>query len=248
MLGEATTPMPDQRVVCGCREPAPDLGPAELTAEEARAEVDRLSLDLYRAGDALLFAREMCDHAEDGGLAEVPIARVREWLEGAKCGRAIMAERGRSITEFVQQADAPTELGTPAPSPNETGGGVGTSHSCPSCDQPEAIVPSTETVRGGRRLYRPAPSAGRDTMREAIAGGGCDSCETCELATELATERTRTQQAGIRIAELTALVAAQQQVIERLAREALAAIAVPYTPRARTAPVGPDGRGDGGGK
>lgn len=68
------------------------------------------------------------------------------------------------------------------------------------------------------------------------------------LEAELGTERAHAQQAGIRIAELTALVAAQQQVIERQAREALAAATEPHTPRPRIAPTGPDGQGDGGGQ
>lgn len=116
MGGEATTPMPDQRQVCGCREPAVDLGPAELTAEEARALAEELGQDLYEAQDALSFVAECCDIADRTG-EPVTTARVREWLEGAKCGRQIMAERGRSVvdvaaksdigTEFVRQADNP---------------------------------------------------------------------------------------------------------------------------------------------
>jgi predicted RNase H-like nuclease (RuvC/YqgF family) len=60
----------------------------------------------------------------------------------------------------------------------------------------------------------------------------CQQAESLEA--ELTTERTHAQQAGSRIAELAALVAAQQQVIERLAREALAATAEPFVSRART--------------
>jgi hypothetical protein len=60
--------------------------PPELTAAEARAEVDRLGLELYRAQDALAFVAEMCDIADREGTP-VTTARVREWLKGAQCAR-----------------------------------------------------------------------------------------------------------------------------------------------------------------
>lgn len=64
----------------------------ELTAEEARALVDELGLQLYQAQDALAYVAEMCDIADEhrgkrGEPATVTTTRVREWLKGAQCAR-----------------------------------------------------------------------------------------------------------------------------------------------------------------
>ncbi|MFG2970849.1 helix-turn-helix domain-containing protein [Streptomyces sp. NPDC048288] len=70
---------------------------AELTASEARAEVDRLSTELYYAQDAVSFVGEMCtirEAREKGPEAEVMVstAEVREWLKGARCARMIAVD------------------------------------------------------------------------------------------------------------------------------------------------------------
>jgi hypothetical protein len=64
----------------------PDPAAPELTAEEARALVDQMGLDLYRAQDAIEFARECCDIA-DREQRSVTTADVREWLKGDRCTR-----------------------------------------------------------------------------------------------------------------------------------------------------------------
>lgn len=68
-----------------------DETPDELTAEEARALVDDLGLDLYRAQDALAFVGECCDIA-DREQRTITTADVREWLKGARCGRQLPAD------------------------------------------------------------------------------------------------------------------------------------------------------------
>lgn len=75
---------------CGC--PTGQINDPELTAEEARALVDDLALQLYRAEDALAYVAEMCDIADEhrgkrGEPATVTTTRVREWLRGAQCAR-----------------------------------------------------------------------------------------------------------------------------------------------------------------
>lgn len=60
--------------------------PPELTASEARAEVDRLALELYRAEDAVAFVGECCDIADREGRT-VTTADVRRWLKGPQCAR-----------------------------------------------------------------------------------------------------------------------------------------------------------------
>jgi hypothetical protein len=72
-------------------------GPPKLTAEEARAEVDRLSNDLYYASDAHAFVGEMCDMAEvkqgtEIGGAAVTTKDVRTWLKGARCVRVLAVD------------------------------------------------------------------------------------------------------------------------------------------------------------
>lgn len=72
----------------GQTDPAAD----PLTADEARALAEDLSLQLYRAQDALGFVAEMCDIADEhrgvrGEPATVTTVRVREWLRGAQCAR-----------------------------------------------------------------------------------------------------------------------------------------------------------------
>lgn len=85
----------------------PEPDPSELTAEEARDLADEMSLDLYRAQDAIEFVREMCALREknqkaSAGQGEVQTGEVLEWLKGPRCGRQMLAE---------QSPDTPT----PAP-------------------------------------------------------------------------------------------------------------------------------------
>lgn len=70
---------------------------AELTAREARDEVERLSTDLYYAMDAHAFVGEMCDLVEakqktEAGGATVTTGEVREWLRGARCARLMAVD------------------------------------------------------------------------------------------------------------------------------------------------------------
>jgi hypothetical protein len=69
----------------------------ELTAREARDEVDRLGTELYRAQDAHAFVGEMCDLVEKKqktgpGEAAVTTGEVREWLKGARCTRLMVVD------------------------------------------------------------------------------------------------------------------------------------------------------------
>jgi len=68
-----------------------DPAAEELTAEEARALVDQMGLDLYRAQDAIEFARECCDIA-DREQRPVTTVDVREWLKGDRCTRQRAAD------------------------------------------------------------------------------------------------------------------------------------------------------------
>lgn len=97
--GTTNTPLASvDRIGCdiGCDHGDPcgdclaDMAP-ELTAEEARALVDELGADLYRAQDALDFVAECCDIA-DREARPVTTAHVREWLKGARCGRQLAAD------------------------------------------------------------------------------------------------------------------------------------------------------------
>jgi hypothetical protein len=74
--------------------PQPDPAAPELTAEEARALVDQMGLDLYRAQDAIEFARECCDIA-DREQRPVTTADVREWLKGDRCTRQRAADEAQ---------------------------------------------------------------------------------------------------------------------------------------------------------
>lgn len=72
-------------------------GPPKLTAEEARAEVDRLSNDLYYASDAHAFVGEMCDITDTKqnmptGYGTLLTADVRKWLKGARCVRVLAVD------------------------------------------------------------------------------------------------------------------------------------------------------------
>lgn len=58
----------------------------DLTAQEARDLADDLSLQLYRAQDALEFVGECCNIADRQGR-QPTTAQVREWLRGAQCAR-----------------------------------------------------------------------------------------------------------------------------------------------------------------
>ena len=70
----------------------PDVKPSD--ADPALAEVERLATELYKAQDAIAFARECCDVADQLGTP-VTTALVRQWLEGAKCGRRMLAEHAK---------------------------------------------------------------------------------------------------------------------------------------------------------
>ena len=64
----------------------------ELTAQEAREEVDRLGTELYYALDAVGYAEEMCTIVESAELnpqagAMVSTVDVRQWLKGPQCVR-----------------------------------------------------------------------------------------------------------------------------------------------------------------
>lgn len=90
----SSTARPECAGCAGCGGPDCAERPedAELTADEARALVDELGLDLYRAEDALAYVAEMCDIADEhrgkrGEPATVTTTRVREWLRGAQCAR-----------------------------------------------------------------------------------------------------------------------------------------------------------------
>lgn len=61
-------------------------GDDELTAEEAREEVERLSAELYEVRDALAFVSECCDIADHKGR-QPTTADVRAWLQGPQCAR-----------------------------------------------------------------------------------------------------------------------------------------------------------------
>jgi hypothetical protein len=74
--------------------PQPDPAAEELTAEEARALVDQMGLDLYRAQDAIEVARECCDIA-DREQRPVTTADVREWLKGDRCTRQRAADEAQ---------------------------------------------------------------------------------------------------------------------------------------------------------
>jgi hypothetical protein len=76
----------------------PDPAAPELTAEEARALVDQMGLDLYRAQDAIEFARECCDIA-DREQRPVTTADVREWLKGDRCTRQRAADEEQPETQ-----------------------------------------------------------------------------------------------------------------------------------------------------
>lgn len=71
---------------------------SELTLDEARALVDDLGLDLYRAQDALAFVEECCAIA-DRESRTITTADVREWLKGARCGRQLISDTGPSVRE-----------------------------------------------------------------------------------------------------------------------------------------------------
>lgn len=78
--------------------PMPEPTPAELTVEEARDLVDEMSLDLYRAQDAIEFVREMCALREknqraSAGQGEVQTGEILAWLKGPQCGRQMLAEQ-----------------------------------------------------------------------------------------------------------------------------------------------------------
>jgi hypothetical protein len=63
----------------------------ERADDPALAEVERLATELHKAQDAVAFVAECCDVADRRGIP-VTTALVREWLEGAKCGRRLLAE------------------------------------------------------------------------------------------------------------------------------------------------------------
>lgn len=78
----------------------------ELT--EARALVDDLDLQLYRAEDALAFVAECCTIAERENRT-ITTANVREWLKGARCGRQRLADRPAPDDALREQCAAAIE-------------------------------------------------------------------------------------------------------------------------------------------
>lgn len=82
-----------------------DATPADLSAEQARAEVERLATELYKAEDCLAFVEECCVIA-DREQHPVTTSDVREWLRGARCGRQLLADtRDRAaLVEVAAQA------------------------------------------------------------------------------------------------------------------------------------------------
>ena len=81
-----------------------------LTANEARAEVDRLGTELYYAQDAHAFVGEMCDivDAKQGapsGYGTLLTADVREWLKGPRCVR-LMAVDASMVPDTRPEEDA----------------------------------------------------------------------------------------------------------------------------------------------
>jgi hypothetical protein len=87
VIPAATTP--DQPSITGGFDANIEI--PDLTAEEARDLADDLSLQLYRAQDALDFVEECCVIAERTGRA-ITVADVRTWLKGAQCGRQLAAD------------------------------------------------------------------------------------------------------------------------------------------------------------
>ncbi|MGW2113738.1 hypothetical protein [Streptomyces zhihengii] len=78
---------------CDCRTtPCARPEETELTAEEARAEVERLTYELYQAQDALAFAAECCDIA-DREQRPITTVDVRTWLKGNRCGRQLLTDQ-----------------------------------------------------------------------------------------------------------------------------------------------------------
>lgn len=82
----------------------------ELTAREARAEVDRLGTELYWAQDAHAFVGEMCTVLEAKqntgvGGAAITTGDVREWLKGPRCTR-MMAVDASMVPESRPEEDA----------------------------------------------------------------------------------------------------------------------------------------------
>ncbi|MET7933461.1 hypothetical protein [Streptomyces sp. NPDC005322] len=88
----------------------------ELTADEARALVDELGRDLYRAQDALAFVREMCVIA-DRHHAAITTADVRTWLKGPRCGRQLLAEaqQDTGLDSRTDSPDSTVDTGTDSP-------------------------------------------------------------------------------------------------------------------------------------
>ena len=86
-----------------------------LTATEARAEVDRLSTDLYYAQDEHAFVGEMCDIVDakqnaPAGYGTLLTADVREWLKGPRCVRLLAVDASMvPDTRPEEDADLLTE-------------------------------------------------------------------------------------------------------------------------------------------
>lgn len=78
-------------------EPADGAG---LTADEARSLADDLSIQLYRAQDALDFVGECCNIA-DREHRQITTGDVREWLKGAQCGRQLASSNPGLYSEIT---------------------------------------------------------------------------------------------------------------------------------------------------
>lgn len=306
MLGEPTTPGPDQRPICGCREPhicgncegvdpdscllnpdrrepdnetatalarhiashpvgdvqaayrllgmelafevrddtpapgtrpGPDLSDwnsaddasydTELTAEEARELVTSLGTDLYRAEDALAFVGEMCDIADRNGLTEVPIRRVRRWLEGVKCGRQMIAEAATTTASLTPKAP---QSGDAAPAftwaESVASYGIGPTAvididvHAPGHDEP---VPVEIPIAKARELYAhlggilaehgvtPRTARLRERLERAHTEAFKLARQITDLRCELSDERTRAEQAEAELSGLEETAADRYQ-------------------------------------
>lgn len=145
--------------------PAADLNDdADLTAEEARDLATDLGRDLYLAQDALAFVGEMCDIADREGLEQVPVTRVREWLEGAKCGRLLLAgcATGPDLADWNSAEDASYDAGESA-TPHPT--------AAPACTLGPADTASLgpKTAQSGAATVTVTVHAGPDSASRAAA-------------------------------------------------------------------------------
>lgn len=127
----------------------------QLTAEEARAEVGRLATELYKAQDAVAYAREWCDlhdqqHGASPGTARVTTGEVRLWLEGPKYGRQLAAAQSPTPAQDKPQGCTLGTPGTATPAPKQ-----------PQSEASAAVFPPA-----GPSRYERASEAARVLMEE----------------------------------------------------------------------------------